>query len=250
MSGGVWALQPLTVCGADASEESRHVIVTVSCGSLGGEPIGDLTYVLVVGGIPPESAVRSSDGQARAQTSGGQDMKRITRALLLGALALALAATSAAPAAAGDNEKPRPYESQGNTVLNVDVALCVTVGFETTCPFETSGTQIATHLGLSTSTSQGVVVLDFSPAGACVDAEGRDGAVFSSVNDGTIVAANGDELYTHNEGTGCFVDLGLPFVTTGTQTIDGGTGRFTGASGSMTTVNDGGNFSAVGTITY
>jgi hypothetical protein len=177
-------------------------------------------------------------------------MKRITRTLLFGALVLALAAMSATPAAAGDNEKARPYKSEGTIVLIVDITLCVAVGFETTCPFDTSSTFIGTHIGLSTGTSQGVVVLDFSPAGACVDAGGVDGVLFSAVNDGTIVAANGSELYTHNESSGCFVDLAVPFVTTGTTTFDGGTGRFAGASGSNTFVNDGGATNSVGTITY
>jgi hypothetical protein len=53
---------------------------------------------------------------------------------------------------------------------------------------------------------------------------------FSFTATGTIVAANGDELFTTTSGTGTF---GPPITTASTTTITGGTGRFADASGTL-----------------
>ncbi len=54
---------------------------------------------------------------------------------------------------------------------------------------------------------------------------------FSFMGTGTLVAANGDELFTATVGLGTF---GPPIETTGVTTITGGTGRFAGAAGMYT----------------
>jgi hypothetical protein len=54
----------------------------------------------------------------------------------------------------------------------------------------------------------------------------------------TLVAYNGDNLYTSFTGTVCesqSTSNSATYVLTGTYTINGGTGRFTGATGSGTT---------------
>ncbi len=53
---------------------------------------------------------------------------------------------------------------------------------------------------------------------------------FSFAGTETLVSARGDELFTAAIGSGTF---GPPIETTGVTTITGGTGRFTGASGTM-----------------
>ena len=53
-------------------------------------------------------------------------------------------------------------------------------------------------------------------------------------------AANGDQLFAENELTGCLVLGGVSHLS-GTETITGGTGRFEGATGTLsnsTTLDD------------
>ena len=83
-----------------------------------------------------------------------------------------------------------------------------------------------------------------------------EGIVFTSAGRFTFTAANGDELTGTFENTGC---LGITASTsgsaiTGSQTFDGGTGRFEIATGETTTsgvgIGDLFELDAVGTITY
>lgn len=77
-------------------------------------------------------------------------------------------------------------------------------------------------------------------------------------NDGVCTAANGDELWTSFSGTGVLMPTG-EIVFSGTETYDGGTGRFVDATGSavlsgsaqFTSPSGGvGSFSLRGRIAY
>jgi hypothetical protein len=61
----------------------------------------------------------------------------------------------------------------------------------------------------------------------------------------TIVAANGDKLFTTTSGAGT---LGPPVQNTVANTITGGTGRFAHASGTFTTTGVSTAVSIVGSI--
>ena len=61
----------------------------------------------------------------------------------------------------------------------------------------------------------------------------------------TIVAANGDNLFANGSGTG---NSGPPITSTSTNTIVGGTGRFTGASGMFTVTGISTSVSTIGSI--
>ena len=68
---------------------------------------------------------------------------------------------------------------------------------------------------------------------------------FSWTGTGTIVAANGDKLFTSVSGTGTF---GTPIHTMGVTTITGGTGRFADATGTLTGTSATTSVSIVGSI--
>jgi hypothetical protein len=68
---------------------------------------------------------------------------------------------------------------------------------------------------------------------------------FSFTGTGTIVAANGDKLFTAISGTGTF---GPPVQSTTITRITGGTGRFADASGTFTTAGHSTVVSIVGSI--
>jgi hypothetical protein len=68
---------------------------------------------------------------------------------------------------------------------------------------------------------------------------------FSWTGTGTIVAANGDKLFTTISGAGTF---GPPLQSTRGDTITGGTGRFADASGTFTYTSVSGSQSIVGSI--
>lgn len=90
---------------------------------------------------------------------------------------------------------------------------------------------VATHLGASTYSSAGVLVLYI--AEQCVTPSGGPGVPFKSSQVGAIVVANGDALTTENSVSGCGDGETLS-EPAGTYTITGGTGRFAGAFGTGT----------------
>lgn len=63
-----------------------------------------------------------------------------------------------------------------------------------------------------------------------------DAGAAGSIVAGTAVftAANGDQLFTTSSGTATFPDANGIVTFRGTDTVTGGTGRFAGASGSLT----------------
>lgn len=68
---------------------------------------------------------------------------------------------------------------------------------------------------------------------------------FSWTGTGTIVASNGDKLFTTISGVGIF---GPPLQSTRVDTIIGGTGRFADASGTFTYTSVSGSQSIVGSV--
>jgi hypothetical protein len=135
-------------------------------------------------------------------------MKTQIISIALGLVALTLASPNAgsAPQSEGDNPKERPYQGTMIVSLTARAFPC----------FEFAAAGRLSHLGNSTVTLSHCFV---SPL--CVEGSA------------TIIAANGDELYTTYEQ--CIVggDGSFSYVE-GTYTITGGTGRFEGASGSGT----------------
>lgn len=109
----------------------------------------------------------------------------------------------------------RPYADSGSAILSINLA---------TFEVALAGTRNATHLGLSTSTASNVI-LDLSQLGQNII-----GVIF----DDTIVAANGDALYTTATATIDISNLDEPLAFSADETITGGTGRFEGANGSFT----------------
>ncbi|MBT8241987.1 MAG: hypothetical protein HKN94_10975 [Acidimicrobiales bacterium] len=174
-------------------------------------------------------------------------MKRITSALTVGLLAIAMVAATASPVSAG-NQAERPYKGQEQVFLSLDPSC----DFTGPCGFTTDSAGTSSHLGKTTGTSTGIVSL----TGPCTLLDGvTPGAAFSTSGEYIITAANGDTLSGIFENSGC---AGLapgtemiPGGIAGTQTIIGGTGRFEGASGSTVTFGDGiGPLHWVGTLTY
>ena len=76
-----------------------------------------------------------------------------------------------------------------------------------------------THLGLTTGSTLEIATFTVT------------GPVF--VTTVTYTAANGDQLFTVQNGTGTPPDQSGVISFTGTETVTGGTGRFAGASGSF-----------------
>ena len=72
----------------------------------------------------------------------------------------------------------------------------------------------------------------------------------------TYAAANGDRLVTSFSGTGTFPDQSGIVTVTGSETVTGGTGRFTGATGAMTrtvsvsVIRLSGEYETRGTLSY
>jgi hypothetical protein len=180
-------------------------------------------------------------------------MKRITRTLLVVVLAAAMLAIAAPPSGAAGNgkviERPHVTRSTGtNTNGECDLS-----GFPiVTCPFEGTTSGVGTHVGRFTGPNAGTVTLDFTQV--CVGVNGESGTPIALVASAVLVAANGSEIHSHSEATGCFVDFGVGTEYVGSVTIDGGTGRFEGASGllSSTTMLVGPDVVVTnrGTITY
>jgi hypothetical protein len=154
--------------------------------------------------------------------------------MMLAGLVLAVAVLSPASASANAGGTDRPMKG----TISATVSLNVLTGAMTA-----DGGGVATHLGEFTTSLEGTVTI--TPTG-----------VLGSGTQ-TTMAANGDEL----TGTYTLSTPGAPGVahtTTIVTTVTGGTGRFSDASGTLTSVSElspisfsGGVLvnSAVGTIT-
>jgi hypothetical protein len=184
-------------------------------------------------------------------------MKRLTRTLLVGALVVAAAAITVAPAGAAAGGTDRPFKSTANgTLLLLDDPMMGECDFVSpsflVCGQELSTDFIGTHLGRSTSTGMGELTIDLSQF--CTTPGGNpEGFPIDSVMPVTTVAANGDELYAVTTVSSCVDGIGVT-EPTGTYEITGGTGRFHGATGSGDIASSvlGSSISTTwtGTITY
>lgn len=161
-------------------------------------------------------------------------MKRMMGTLAFGLLIVGLVATSAAPVAAGDSvERPHVMVSTGvNTNGDCDLSGYPIV----TCPYEGTTSGVGTHVGDFSGTYTGTVRLDFTQV--CVGVNGEPGTPIVSTSDSVVVAANGDQLHSHSESTGCFVGFGIGTTYEGSVTIIGGTGRFEDATGVLETTQE------------
>jgi hypothetical protein len=153
-------------------------------------------------------------------------------------LAFGVLAPAGALGKAGGTDRPSRGNGSGTTVLDLG-----------TLAFVTDGTGTVSHLGQTTVHIDGVL----TPTGP---------STFTVAGPLTLTAANGDQLFGDFSGSGTNVASGGSTGTTAT-TITGGTGRFTGASGSVsgpftqtpismsaTTATFATTFSLSGTISY
>ena len=178
----------------------------------------------------------------------------VTAAVVVGTVA----ALGTSAEADSDVERPFRYRSTG-TIENEPPGQCDLDQSETgelvlRCDQQFASTdEVATHLGRSTSTATGVLTLFiFRPS--CTTPDGNPlGTQFESNTLRTIVAANGDALFTSTTVTGCGDGVGVA-EPVGTYTVTGGTGRFAGASGgggvSSSVLGESIDTAWTGTITY
>lgn len=162
------------------------------------------------------------------------------KAIMIAALVLALGVLAPATALGKAGGTDRPIQGNGSGTTVVDLG---------TLAFVTDGTGTVSHLGQTTVHIDGVL----TPTGP---------STFTVAGPLTLTAANGDQLFGDFSGSGTNVASGGSTGTTAT-TITGGTGRFTGASGSVsgpftqtpismsaTTATFATTFSLSGTISY
>jgi hypothetical protein len=139
--------------------------------------------------------------------------KRIIALCTLVAAASALAVASAATAS---SQVPFSASLSGS----VTDTPC---GFLAICLTGTNqGT--ATHLGLVTLTKSATIQITFA---ACDDG----GLLTTYTETGTLVAANGDTISLSGGGTACVVNGNA--LASGVLTVTGGSGRFSGAGGTL-----------------
>jgi hypothetical protein len=142
---------------------------------------------------------------------GTMSMRKL---ITLAGLALAVVALGPASALANAAGTDRPVKG----TISGTVSLNVLTG-----AFTADATGVATHLGDNTVSLEGAVAI--TPEG-----------VFGS-GTGTIVAADGDQMI----GTFTLETPGQPGVahtTTIVMTVTGGTGRFSDASGTLTSISE------------
>ena len=132
------------------------------------------------------------------------------KAIMLAGLVLALGVLAPATALGKAGGTDRPIHGNGSGTTVVDLG---------TLAFVTDGTGTVSHLGQTTVHIDGVL----TPTGP---------STFTLAGSLTLTAANGDQLFGDFSGSGTNVASGGSTGTTAT-TITGGTGRFTGASGSV-----------------
>jgi hypothetical protein len=162
------------------------------------------------------------------------------KAIMIAGLVLALGVLAPATALGNAGGTDRPIKGNGSGTTVVDLG---------TLAFVTDGTGTVSHLGQTTVHIDGVL----TPTGP---------STFTVAGPLTLTAANGDQLFGDFSGSGTNVASGGSTGTTAT-TITGGTGRFTGASGSAsgpftqtpismsaTTATFATTFSLSGTISY
>lgn len=178
--------------------------------------------------------------------------RRFTGKLLVGALVVAVAASSAVPVGASQDVE-RPFRSSASGTISIEPFLdCDFSGFpDVVCDQVIETVFIATHLGKSTNTTTGLATLHVFQA--CTTPDGSTGVRYDVATSAVVVAANGDELYATTSVSGCGDGIGLT-EPAGTYTITGGTGRFDGATGagtvSASTIGELFSNSWTGTITY
>jgi hypothetical protein len=154
-------------------------------------------------------------------------------------LALGVLAPATALGKAGGTDRPVQGSGSGTTVLDLP-----------SLTFTADARGVMSHLGQTTYHFENGVLTPTGPS------------TFDITISVTITAANGDQLFGDISGSGTNVASGGSTGTTAT-TITGGTGRFTGASGSVsgpftqtpismsaTTATFATTFSLSGTISY
>ena len=162
------------------------------------------------------------------------------KAIMIAGLVLALGVLAPATALGKAGGTDRPVQGNGSGTTVLDLA---------TLTFVTDSTSVVSHVGRSTIHIDGVV----TPTGP---------STFTLAGSLTLTAANGDQQFGDFSGSGMNDGSGGSTGTTAT-TITGGTGRFTGASGSVsgpftqtpismsaTTATFATTFSLSGTISY
>ena len=142
----------------------------------------------------------------------------LTRHIASRTVVAALALSALLPGLAQADQPPPRLVPFHATIAETSVAvpcgpsLCATI----------KGSGQATHLGKTSEASTVVVELSSNPAPGC----------FVETRTTTLTAANGDQMTMHHTGQVCFSS------TTGTAldsyVVTGGTGRYSGASGSGT----------------
>jgi hypothetical protein len=160
----------------------------------------------------PGGTIQSGGPRAkRKERTAMFDARRISVTLvalfaLLGAIPTSAAASTEVPFRATLTETSSAAPCGGTL-------LCVTV----------NGIGQATHLGRTSESSSPVVDTSTSPAPGC----------FSETRTTTLTAANGDQITLAGPGQVCNTSP-TTASTLDTWTVTGGTGRFSGASGSGT----------------
>jgi hypothetical protein len=107
-----------------------------------------------------------------------------------------------------------------------------------------SGTGIATYLGSSTNSGAVVITGSVGPGPVCANGG------LPNTNTETFTAANGDVLVITSTDVACVIDPSnlYRFHGTGNWVVTGGTGRFSGATGSGTL--DGQGYFDLGTFSF
>ena len=136
----------------------------------------------------------------------------LRRLIFLSSLVLAVAALSPAAALGATKGTDRPVNGHSTSTTTVDLATGTGVS---------DGSGPLSHLGLSTFHND---FTSFTLTGP---------NTFSFTLTASIVAANGDVIFTTATGTGTLTATGSE--ATLVSTITGGTGRFADASGTLTT---------------
>jgi hypothetical protein len=138
-------------------------------------------------------------------------MRRRTLLVLVSVLALVVVAPEVAAAKAGGTDRPWKGSLSGTATLDASTV---------PSPVTAEGTGTVAHLGKVTYS------IDFT---LTPEADGT----FTLAGTAEFVAANGDQVFTAFTGSSQPTGPGTTEATTN-ATITGGTGRFEGASGSIT----------------